>query len=489
MSTVNPYQPDTEISLSQRRVALAYMTVTGLVLVLMMIVGLFMRMSQGEWLELPPNVFYQLLTLHGAGMVGVAGVAGAGIMWYFLRLFVDLSLAIAWIALGLIVAGVVLIVLGIGVGGYAGAWTFLYPLPATPMGVWTSGGSTAFLAGLLLVGVGFLLFYLDSARAIIHRYGGLGRGLGWPQLFGSNDGNAPPPAVVASTMVTIVNTLGITAGAIIIVMSLVNLHYPAFEVDPLFAKNLIYFFGHVFINATIYMAVIAVYHLLPRFTGRPWPSSNKPFLAAWTASTIMVIIVYPHHLLMDFAQPVWLHVTGQVISYTSGLPVLAVTAYGAIVNVHRSGIRWDLASGLLFLGTFGWAAGIIPAMIDATITVNLVMHNTQWVPGHFHFYLLLGMMAMALGYMSWMLRTYGRSGEAAMNGAIFWVYTLGGIGFVGMFLYSGRASVPRRFAEHLDVWVSHGQIASLFAMLVILATTVIVVRFLAGLGRAARENR
>jgi len=486
MSAPNPYQPDTDIGRPQRQVVLAYMAVTGLVLLLMMIAGLLMRMSQGEWLDLNPTWFYRLLTLHGTGMVGIASLGGAGVMWYFLRQHVELSLGIAWTNLVLVLIGVTLIILSIFVGGYASAWTFLYPLPANSMGAWGPWAATGFLGGLLLIGVGFLLFYLDSARAIIRRYGGLGKGLGWPQLFGRNDGNAPPAAVIASTMVTIVNTLGITGGAAILVMTLVNLHFPAFEVDPLLAKNLIYFFGHVFINATIYMAVIAVYHLLPRFTGRPWPSSNKAFLAAWTASTIMVIIVYPHHLLMDFSQPVWLHVTGQVISYTSGLPVLAVTAYGAIVNVHRSGIRWDLASGLLFLGTFGWAAGIVPAMIDATVSVNLVMHNTQWVPGHFHFYLLLGMMAMALGFMMWLVRTYGERRDGMLATAAGWLYVLGGVGFVGMFLFSGRDSVPRRYAEHLEAWVSHGQLASAFALLVILATTVFVVRFLASLGRAAR---
>jgi len=488
MNTPDPYQPDPDSTPSQRTVVLAYMAVTGLVVLLMMIAGLLMRMSQGELIDLGPVWFYRLMTLHGTGMVGIAGLAGAGVMWYFLSQYVRLSLAIAWTNLVLVLIGVTLIILSIFVGGFAGAWTFLYPLPARSMGVWGTWAATGFLGGLLLVGVGFLLFYLDSARAIIQRYGGLGKGLGWPQLFGHNDGNAPPAAVIASTMVTIVNTLGITGGAAILAMSLINLHIPAFEVDPLLAKNLIYFFGHVFINATIYMSVIAVYHLLPRFTGRPWPSSNKPFLAAWTASTIMVIIVYPHHLLMDFAQPVWLHVTGQIISYTSGLPVLAVTAYGAIVNVHRSGIRWDLASGLLFLGTLGWAAGIVPAMIDATVTVNLVMHNTQWVPGHFHFYLLLGMMAMALGFMVWLIRTYAGRRDGLLVRAAGWLYALGGIGFAGMFLYSGRDSVPRRYAVHLEPWVSQSQLASVFALLVIVATTFMVIYFLAGIGRASRAS-
>ena len=54
---------------------------------------------------------------------------------------------------------------------------------------------------------------------------------------------------------------------------------------------------------------------------------------------------------------------------------------------------------LLLLSMFGWAAGIIPAIIDGIISVNRVMHNTQWVPGHFHFYLLLGVLPMVLALM------------------------------------------------------------------------------------------
>ncbi|MFP5504582.1 MAG: cbb3-type cytochrome c oxidase subunit I, partial [Gammaproteobacteria bacterium] len=345
--------------------------------------------------------------------------------------------------------------------------------------------------GLLVIGTGFLLLYLDVARAILGRYGNLARALGWPQLFGRDDGLAPPVAVVASTMVLIVNTIGITTGAAILVMTLVNLYVPGFAVDPLLAKNMIYFFGHVFINATIYMAVIAVYEILPRYTGRPW-KSNKVLLAAWTASVFMVMTNYPHHLLMDFAMPTWALIAGQVISYASGLPVLVVTVFGALTNVYRSGIRWDAASGLLLLATFGWGAGVIPAILDATVVVNQVMHNTLWVPGHFHTYLLLGMLSMVLGFM-YFVGQGGRAPDAA--GAVhgdrgidrlgFWAFAVGGGGFVLAFLAGGQAGAPRRYAEHFAEWIPYDRVGALFGALVLAATLVFVVRFLLRL-RVAR---
>ena len=156
------------------------------------------------------------------------------------------------------------------------------------------------MVGLLFIGVGFLLLHLDIARGILSVYGGLGAALGVKQAFGlAPENEGPPPAVTASTMVLIVNILGILLGAAVLVVSLVNLYVPSFTFNALVAKNMIFFFGHVFINATIYMAVIAVYEILPVFTHRDW-KTNRAFYFAWVLSTVMVLTVYPHHLLMDF---------------------------------------------------------------------------------------------------------------------------------------------------------------------------------------------
>jgi len=467
-----------------KRGVLAYVAVAAAVLLLLMLFGLALRLAHAEWIALPPLYFYQLLTAHGIGMVAIVGLGTAGIQWYFLARQVRLSVAILYANLALFLAGVVLVLAGIFVGGFAAAWTFLYPLPARPMGVWPQWAAAAYLVGVLLVGVGFLLFYLDCARAILARYGSLGRALGWPQLFGADASDAPPPVVVASTVVTFINLLAILVGAVILTLSLVNVYVPAFAIDALLAKNLIYFFGHVFINSTIYMGVIAVYEILPRYSDRPWKSS-RPFLAAWTATLLMVLTVYPHHLLMDFANPTWMNVLGQILSYTSSLPVLAVTAVGTLANVHRSGLRWDLASGLAFLSVFGWAAGIVPAVIDGTIAVNRVMHNTMWVPGHFHFYLLLGVVAMILGFMAHLAKAEGRSEDSGLDRLAFWVFASGGLGFVALFLLSGRESVPRRWAVHLPEWVPYDRVAALFAAAVVLAMLVFAARFLVRLKRMA----
>ncbi|MCL4184416.1 MAG: cbb3-type cytochrome c oxidase subunit I [Burkholderiaceae bacterium] len=465
---------------------LAYLVTAVATLLLMMVFGVLMRMEQAELIALGPMWFYQLMTLHGAGMVGIAAIAGAAIMWHFLAQYVALSPRIFLANLGLFLAGVAMILASVIGGHFHGGWTFLHPLPSRSMGMWSPGAAALFMGGLLVIGTGFLLLHLDIARALLARYGGLGRALGWPQLFGRDDGNAPPPTVVASTMVTIVNLVGLVAGASILAMMMVNVYLPSFAIDALLAKNLIYFFGHVFVNATIYMAVIAVYEILPRYTQRPW-KANRPFLASWTASTLMVMFIYPHHLLMDFAMPKWMLVMGHVIGYLNTVPILLVTAYGGLMLVYRSGIRWDMASRLLFLSLFGWAAGAMPAFIDGTIGVNYVMHNTMWVPGHFHTYLLLGMITMVFGFMYYIGKPARDGIDAALDRVALWVFAIATLGFTLSFLYSGKASVARRYAAHLPEWVPYDRVAAVFAVLVVAAVLVFATRFLLRLPAASMD--
>lgn len=470
------------ISIGAKRAVVTYLGVCFVVLALLMVFGMVMRAGQSGMMPLPADLFYQIMTAHGIGMVGIVGMSGAAIMWYFLGHYVELHTKVFMLNLILFLVGVVMILSAIFLGGFAGAWTFLYPLPANSGGAWTDGAAVLHLSGVLLIGVGFLLMHLDTGWGILKKYGNIGNALGWPQLFGSaslDDG--PPPTVVASTMVLIVNVLGLVSGASILAISLVNILVPEFEINALLAKNMIFFFGHVFINATIYMSVIAIYEIIPRYTNRPWKAS-KPFLAAWTASTLLVVIVYPHHLLMDFAMPTWMLIMGQVISYVSGIPVLVVTAFGILAYVYRSGIKWDIASSLLFLAAFGWAAGAIPAIVDGTIVANLVLHNTQWVPGHFHTYLLLGVVPMAIGFAYHLAGNPGNGFDKLG----FAAFVLGGLGFVVTFLYAGKESVPRRFAEHLPEWMGIDTMGAVFAAMAVTGMLIFVISFLGRIGRLVK---
>ena len=415
------------------------MLLGGVVFLLMMVFGLVMRAAQGGLIALDDALFYQLLTAHGAGMVGSAALSGAAILWYFTGRHVPLRNGIYLAFLGLFLLGVVLILGGIFIGGYGGAWTFLFPLPALSGGAWEAGAAMSFILGYLSIGVAFLLFYLEIGVQLISRYGGLFRALGWTYLFGGSDEDLPPPTIIAAASVLVFNTIGIVFGAAVIAASIINLMWPEFAVDPLFAKNAIYFFGHVFINATIYMAVIAVYEIVPSYTGRPW-KTTRLFVGAWFAVVVFVQAVYFHHLLQDVNMPAWTLAVGQIVSYASGVPLIGVTMFSLALYIRGSGLKWDLPVSLLVLGVVGWSIGVVPAIIDGMIAVNKLMHNTQWVPGHFHVYLLLGEVAMAFGFAAWLVRDRAQTTMSALDKLVFRAYVGGGAGFA--LIFCGRGPVP-----------------------------------------------
>jgi cytochrome c oxidase subunit I len=109
------------------------------------------------------------------------------------------------------------------------------------------------------------------------------------------------------------------------------------------------------------------------------------------------------------------------------------------------------------------------------------------VPGHFHTYLLLGMVAMVFGFMYYLGKPYQTAADSLLDRAAFWGFTAGTLGFTLSFLYSGKESVARRYAVHLPEWVPYDRIGSLFAVLVVASSLLFIVRFLSRLALARRD--
>jgi cytochrome c oxidase subunit 1 len=196
----------------------------------------------------------------------------------------------------------------------------------------------------------------------------------------------------------------------------------------------------------MYCGICAIYELMPRFTGRAW-KVTRTVAVAWNATLFFILFAYFHHLYMDFVQPVALQIFGQVASYGSAVPATAVTVFGLGAQLHRSGLRWSFAPAAFTLGILGWVLGGITAVVDSTIAVNLVFHNTLWVPAHFHTYFLVGYVLILLGFLHLFLRSRAErlagTGLAAM--------LAGGYTFVLMFFLGGLDSVPRRFASYATI--------------------------------------
>ena len=80
--------------------------------------------------------------------------------------------------------------------------------------------------------------------------------------------------------------------------------------------------------------------------------------------------------------------------------------------------------------------------------------------------------------MAWLTRGSIREG---LSGASYWglvAYLVGGVGVAVMFLIGGTMSVPRRWAVHLPQWFMQDHVGAAFALLSIIGTLVLLVRYL-----------
>jgi len=474
-----------EPRLSERRIAWAFAGSGVAVFTLMGLAGLAMRLTQANVLALSPTWFYRLLTLHGAGMLTGALLAMMGALWYVLRQVVPLDLGRMLASLLLILLGAVCVIVATLVGGFGTGWTFLSPLPFHPAGQWHMWATATFLVGMLLVGAGFFVFCLDVLIKVTATYGGLRQALAIPFLRGSSD-SPPPPQVLAATVVSLEGLLASALGTTVVVAMLGRTFDGAMTLDALWAKNLIYFFGHSVANLIIYLAAGVIYVLVPRYAGRPW-KTTKPIVVGWLFTLLFVTFAYSHHLYMDFVQPTSLQIVSTFASFGASVPVAVVTIYTGMMLVWGSRYRWTLASSLLYLGFAGWLIGGTGAVLDSIIPFNFRFHNTLWVVAHFHTYLLLCVIFWVLAFVAHLLEQ--AAGRTAPRGATILALSgmvVGGYGLVGAWYLSGVLGVPRRYAVEPVGTAGYALAGSIFAMIFALGLLVLLREFVR-LARAARE--
>ena len=471
----------------ERRVAWLFVC-TGLTLFgAMGLAGLAMRLNQAEVITLSDSWFYRLLTLHGAGMLAGALLVSMGALWFVLRATVPLHLGRMLFSYLAIVGGAVLVVIAVLVGGFASAWTFLWPLPFDSFGAWRPWATDVFLVGILLVGAGFFVFCLDLLMQTSAAYGGLQRALGISYLRDRDD-SPPPPAAIAAMVVAIEGLLASAAGTTIVVALIGHAIDSGLTLDALWAKNLTYFFGHSVFNLVIYLSAGAVYVLLPGYTGRPW-KTTKPIVVAWLFTLLFVATAYGHHLYMDFVQPEWVAGFSSIASFGAALPPAVVTIFTGVVLIWGSRYRWTLASALLYLGFMGWAIGGTGAVIDSLIPINFKFHNTLWVPAHFHTYLLMGVIFWAFALFVRMLEeSAGRTAREAVSAFSLGALLVGGYGLVGVWYVSGALGIPRRWAVHPEGTAGYSLVASIFAIVFALGFLVLLLECLR-LARIASAQR
>lgn len=434
---------------------------------LMGVLGFVMRLKHGAVLDLSSAQFYQVMTLHGLGMVTAVVTGSIAGSWFLLNEVLEaeeLSRRTLTVPLVFVAVGALLVVLGV-LAGFGAGWTMLHPLPILSRGTWSAPAFMLAFTGMLVVGVGGLVYFGAVVRATVAETGGVAKAMAWDVLVHGVETDSEP-AVLIMTVSALAALLGLVSFALAIVGMILQ-WTGAIVFDALLAKYLIYFGGHTVANVTIYVFAAMVYAYFPFYTGRKWPLDRVVALSWNLAFVFSFAMAFYHHLYMDFVQPFPLDVAGLLGSYGAAFPAIVVTIYGGLVNVYRSDTEWRPGHLFMYGGLLAWAAGGFAAVVDSTIPVNLHFHNTLWVVGHFHTYLLLGVVSMMIGMAYYVaFDADGRTDRSHHGTVAFWAFHVGGYGFVGTFLTLGVLGVPRRYATHPARVILLDRISLIFVFLI-----------------------
>lgn len=230
---------------------------------------------------------------------------------------------------------------------------------------------------------------------------------------------------------------------------------PARGGDVMTFMFMFWFYGHPAVYLPLMPAVAILYTLLPRFLGRPvW--SYWSAVTAFTLLTVLGFIVYPHHFQPAENVSGWLQRAAQILTLMIFIPsTLHVFNWIATLwadEIPRSARR-AVPFKFLIASIFFLMVGGVTAYLNAQIAADAdFVHNTYFVPAHFHamFVGFMANMAMAGIYYLYPYFT-GRMYSQWLGNIHFWLWQIGIFTKVTMMYYLGYNYFPRWVVDYLDL--------------------------------------
>jgi cytochrome c oxidase subunit I len=385
--------------------------------------------------------YYQGLTLHGvlnALVFTTIFITG----FHTFAVIKGLGISLRWPKLA--IAGLAAVVIGLVLAGYTMLanqatvlYTFYPPMQASPL----------FYIGLTVLVVGSWM-------------------IGWSQLatlaaWRKAHPGVRTPIIAMGSMVNVLlwqlATLGIAAQMLILVIPWSLGVVPATDAE--LNRTLFWFTGHPLVYFWLLPAYVSWYGMLPKQVGGKLFSDSLARLSFWGFLVFSTPVGF-HHQFADPGVPeLWKYIH-TFLTFIVIVPSL-MTAFTVIASLERAG----RASG--GKGLFGWIpslpwkdpsvagqllagltffVGGIGGIINASASLDLVVHNTTWIPGHFHTTVASAATLSFMAITFWLVPNLTGKPLRAVKAALAstWFWFVGVIIFAAGMHWLGILGAPRR---------------------------------------------
>ncbi len=349
-----------------------------------------------HWLQ--ADTFYQVLTAHGIDMLIFWIIFfEIAVLYFCASTLLRCRLAtpkVAWAAYVLMLIGAITNNVAVYKGGSSVMMTSYVPMMASP----------SFYLGLILFAVGALIgcFVFFGTLVVAKR-------------DKTYEGSVPLVTFGAITA-AIIAVFTIASGAIILIPTWLLSMGVIDKVDPLVYRTIWWAFGHSSQQINV-AAHISVWYLVAAVVFGAKPMSERVSRTAFLLYILFLQLASAHHLLSDPGLSTnWKIVNTSYFMYFAVLAsmVHGLTVPGAMEVAQRQKgyvrglFEWlrqapwgnpTFSGVFISIIGFGFLGGISGVMMG-TEQLNMIIHNTVYVPGHFHATVVIGttLTFMALTY-------------------------------------------------------------------------------------------
>lgn len=223
---------------------------------------------------------------------------------------------------------------------------------------------------------------------------------------------------------------------------------------------LFWFYGHPAVYLPLVPAIAIVYTLMPRYLGRPmW--SYWSGVIAFLLLLVLSFAVFHHHFQPDVTEHTWVQRMFQILTLFIFIPStlhvfnwIASLWQDSIPGSARAAVPFRFMIGAIFMLILGGVTGFLNAQI--AVDTDFI-HNTYWIPAHFHAMFLgfCGQMAVAGIYYMYPYFT-GRMYNLTLANWHFWLWQFGIFAKVMLMYALGYAYFPRWVVDFLPLpeWVT-----------------------------------
>lgn len=257
--------------------------------------------------------------------------------------------------------------------------------------------------------------------------------------------------------------------------------------DVMLYQHLFWFYSHPAVYVMVIPAMGLVSEIIPVFARKPIFGYHAIAYSS-IAIGFLGFLVWAHHMFVSGMQidaGIPFMITSMVIAVPTAIKVFAWLA-----TLWRGSIKVTTpllfsAAGFVGLFTIGGLTGVFLAAVP--LDINL--HDTYFVVGHFHFVVFGGTAMACFGAMFyWFPKATGRMYNETLGKWSFWLYFLGTLLTFTPMLFAGLAGMPRRVVDYIPEQTTVNQLATIGAFTLAVGTVFIFINIAYSLVKGAKAT-